>query len=204
MGDWVLGIDSSFVSVALTAGDSYKRVFCSKTEFKTGTADERCHTAFLATQRFVKGLPPYKDPVRGPQNRRRASRRGLAGLTTQETGEGRTAALSSPLTVAQIESPLLGNRNIQTTIKQSLVNGAIQAALRGMGVPVLMVQPTSWKLAALGRGNLSKDEVRESVHRLFPVSIKACGDDQDKLDSFAIYIMAYDMVTSGTYWVSDA
>jgi Holliday junction resolvasome RuvABC endonuclease subunit len=89
-----------------------------------------------------------------------------------------------------LEAPLMNHKNVQAALKQSVVSGAIQAALCTFGVTIDMVQPNTWKKRALGFGQLSKDEVKERVHGNWPYTHAELGNDQDLIDSFAIYVYA--------------
>lgn len=91
-------------------------------------------------------------------------------------------------TIAAVESPLMNHRNVQVTIKQSIVNGAIQAALISMGLQVVLIQPSSWKKRAFGKGNLDKDAVRGAIKSGWPHIADALGDDQDLSDAFGLFL----------------
>lgn len=89
-----------------------------------------------------------------------------------------------------IEAPVLamgGKTNVATTIKQAIVNGAIQAGVLSVGTQFVDTIPSaSWKAEALGDGSLKKPEVIHMVHHWYPDAIEHVGVDEDLNDAWAI------------------
>lgn len=83
---------------------------------------------------------------------------------------------------AFVEEPVVaGARNIRTSLQMAQVCGVVLSALNGEVVPV-----STWKKAVVGKGNASKDEVKEwlfNSKRDFPASAK-----QDHIDATCIRI----------------
>lgn len=89
--------------------------------------------------------------------------------------------------IAYLEGPLVGStKNIQTTIKQSFVNGVVQAVLVSAGFKVTLVPVGTWKKAVCGNGAADKELVAQTVKNLWPKVHVAADGDQDLLDAAAI------------------
>lgn len=158
----VIGIDSSFVSVALVGG-------VSEYDFLTYKVD----------------MP--KDPFARPLAGYRAVTRFLRQVRGHYGGH---------VDLVVIEAPVVaGARNIQSTIKQSMVNGALQAAVRQQKIPFELIAISSWKKEALGKGNLDKPGVKRAVRSRWPDAATRLGSDQDLFDAYSIYICALDKTT---------
>lgn len=88
--------------------------------------------------------------------------------------------------VVCIEAPVMARMNPQTTIKQAMVNGAIQVGLQAPEVEnLLAVPPASWKKVALGKGNLDKPGVAAAALALCP-SVAQFSGDQDLIDAWCV------------------
>ena len=86
-----------------------------------------------------------------------------------------------------IEGALVG-RNVQTTIVQSYVNGAVQAGVVSVGARVTLIQPSAWKVAVTGNGSADKAQVARRLRLRWPDHSKAARGDEDLVDAFAIAI----------------
>jgi len=98
--------------------------------------------------------------------------------------------LSTPgitsLPVICIEAPVLARFNPQTTIKQAMVNGAIQVGLNVPEIEALIaVPPATWKKSVLGKGNLDKPGIAAAAVQLEP-RVLSLGGDQDLIDAWCI------------------
>lgn len=91
---------------------------------------------------------------------------------------------------AFLEAPIMV-RNTQSTLKQAMVSGAIQATLDDLGIDVYLVPVTQWKKEIIGKGNASKAEVSEWVEKKYP---KLKGESQDMKDSFCLYLYGQSVV----------
>ncbi|CAB5220291.1 hypothetical protein UFOVP238_17 [uncultured Caudovirales phage] len=88
--------------------------------------------------------------------------------------------------VVCIEAPVMARMNPQTTIKQAMVNGAIQVGLHQPEVEaLLMAPPSTWKKNVLGKGNLDKPAITQAALALCPDVAKFSGD-QDLIDAWCI------------------
>lgn len=80
--------------------------------------------------------------------------------------------LPIPMTVSIEAAVVAGARNLQSTIKQAYVIGAIQAELlrgaRAEGYDVRLVAVSSWKKAVVGHGSSTKEQVAEFVRLRWP------------------------------------
>lgn len=84
---------------------------------------------------------------------------------------------------AFLEAPVVARGAVQGTIKQSMVSGAIQAAVLGYGVPVYLVPISSWKKTVVKKGNASKPEVKKHMVAHWPF-LK--GESQDVVDAMGV------------------
>lgn len=124
------------------------------------------------------------------------------GLPTPDTLHalgGRTEALIQHLllvsgakhadvAVCMVEEPG-GKRHNHTIMAQ----GIIMAALAGQGFTVVSYPVTSWKKATVGKGDASKDEVRQYVKNSLGYGIKK----EDENDAAAIADCAYRTTSYG-------
>lgn len=81
-----------------------------------------------------------------------------------------------------LESPLVG-RSAYGTIVQSQVGGAVLAAAENCGVPVYLVNVSSWKKRVVGKGNAQKPEVSLWLQKFWPEAYTLCSGDQDLVDA---------------------
>jgi Holliday junction resolvasome RuvABC endonuclease subunit len=98
---------------------------------------------------------------------------------------------------AFIEQPLVaGARNIQSTLKQALVNGGIQVALFEWDAVVMMVPPSSWKAEIGAGGNATKERVQRAIRERWPDLAKRCGGDEDCFDATGVALYGEALVRS--------
>lgn len=96
-----------------------------------------------------------------------------------------------PEDIVYVESPVLaGARNIQSTIKVAAAYGAVLAAVNAAHARAVEVAVSSWKLATVGRGNASKDDVGDWLHVQHPSVHTECAGDQDLMDAACIALYA--------------
>ena len=96
---------------------------------------------------------------------------------------------------AFIEAPVVaGVRNIQTTIKQSFVNGVIQEVLVANGFNTTLLAPTQWKSRAGVKGNADKATVCEWLQESNRWLYEELGEDQDLIDAAAVATVGAAMV----------
>lgn len=89
--------------------------------------------------------------------------------------------------VAWIEAPVVaGARNIQSTIKQSYINGIVQAVFVQAGFEVYHVAVSTWKMVVCGNGRADKSVVGSTIRAKWPVVHNGCNGDQDLHDAAAI------------------
>lgn len=84
-----------------------------------------------------------------------------------------------------LESPLVG-RSAHATIVQSQVGGAVMAAAENCGVPVYLVNVSSWKKRVVGNGRAQKPEVARWLQKFWPAAYNLCSGDQDLIDACAL------------------
>jgi len=83
------------------------------------------------------------------------------------------------------EEPVVaGARNLRSTILVAETVGVVLA----LDARVYLVPVSSWKKSTIGRGNATKDEVREWLQSSHPQYAQQCGVDQDLTDAAAIYL----------------
>jgi Holliday junction resolvasome RuvABC endonuclease subunit len=94
--------------------------------------------------------------------------------------------------VVYVESPVLaGVRNIQSTIKVAAAYGSVLAAVDLRHAECVEVPVSSWKLATVGRGNASKDDVSKWLHAQHPDVHTECSGDQNLMDAHCIALYGY-------------
>lgn len=99
------------------------------------------------------------------------------------------AARSDTVYVA-IELPVFGRGGPGSTIPQAQINGALLAGAQAAGGHVLMVNNARAKKETVGKGNASKDDIRQWVKVAWPSLYSEIKDDQDLCDSVMIYVYA--------------
>jgi Holliday junction resolvasome RuvABC endonuclease subunit len=82
-----------------------------------------------------------------------------------------------------------GARNIQSTIKVAQTIGAVMTVLPG----VRQVAISSWKMATVGNGSASKDQVRDWLNRTHPDLALLCDGNQDLYDATCIALYGREM-----------
>ena len=88
--------------------------------------------------------------------------------------------------LAFIERPVVGRGGVQSSIKQAMVSGVLQAALLEFGWSVYLVHPSTWKTAIVGKPTAAKDEVARSLEDQWPEAHSLANGDQDLVDAAAI------------------
>jgi hypothetical protein len=90
---------------------------------------------------------------------------------------------------AFVEAPVIaGARNIQSTIKQALVNGAVLAAIQEHNIECVHVAPGIWKKAVVGHGHADKIKTALWCAEYHPDLYKSIERDQDLVDAAAIFV----------------
>lgn len=86
-----------------------------------------------------------------------------------------------------MEEPLVG-RGVRASLQLSQMAGAIMydIGFAGKSESFMLVPVTRWKQATVGKGNASKEQVKEWLIRQYPVYAAACGDSQDLIDATCI------------------
>jgi Holliday junction resolvasome RuvABC endonuclease subunit len=92
-------------------------------------------------------------------------------------------------------SLVAGARNLQSTIKQAYLNGALQGVICATGATCHLVPPTTWKKVATGSGRATKEDVAATISTLRPDFFEQVAGNQDLLDAAAIHI--YGQITLG-------
>jgi Holliday junction resolvasome RuvABC endonuclease subunit len=91
--------------------------------------------------------------------------------------------------LAYIEAPVVaGARNIQSTIKQSFVSGAVQACFVKAGFQVYTVPITTWKKIVTGSGGAKKEQIAPAVCQRYPEVTDVIRRDQDLADACGVFI----------------
>lgn len=86
-----------------------------------------------------------------------------------------------------VEAPILaGMRNIQSTVKIAAAYGAVLSAIDMRRAAAIEVPVSSWKVATVGHGAASKDDVSRWLHRVHPSVHRECSGDQDLMDAACI------------------
>ena len=88
-----------------------------------------------------------------------------------------------------IEKPILGN-NRKYSLQLAETYGAVLCDL-GMlrvanGLDTRSVDNLVWKKEVVGKGNASKDDIRNYIHDVHPAYAAFCGDDQDRYDACCV------------------
>jgi Holliday junction resolvasome RuvABC endonuclease subunit len=155
----IIGIDASSKSIALVAKHPVTP------------------TAATVLYPLTNGRDPYK-----PDHAKEAM-----DCMLQYVKEITPLAIPGAERIAYVEMPLVGgSKNIQTTIKQSYVNGVIQAVLVAAGFSVYLVNVSTWKLTVCGNGSADKTQIGNHLKRVWPVVYSACNGEQDLYDAASI------------------
>lgn len=86
---------------------------------------------------------------------------------------------------AYLEAPVVGI-NVQSTIIQAQVGGAVIAAAQTAGVPLYLVNNSSWKKKVLGKGNAKKEEISALLREIWPEAYAVASGDQDLIDACGV------------------
>ena len=94
-----------------------------------------------------------------------------------------------------MEAPVVaGARNIQSTVKQAMVSGAVQVAVSEWGTETILLAPATWKKDVGVGGNANKEKVaawlKKNHRRLYDM----CMMDQDLIDAACIALVGRDVV----------
>lgn len=95
-----------------------------------------------------------------------------------------------PDDVVYLEEPLVfgaGGR-ISATIKQSYINGIVQASVGVTGATCLHVHPSTWKKSTTGNGRASKEEVQAFIREHASDHAAFIEGDEDLFDATAIVV----------------
>jgi len=84
-----------------------------------------------------------------------------------------------------IEETLVGN-NVKYSIKLAQMMGACLLRMAELQQDTLTVNVSTWKREVLGKGNASKDMVRDYLMSYNSVYPELCGWDQDRFDAACI------------------
>ena len=94
-----------------------------------------------------------------------------------------------------MEAPVVaGARNIQSTIKQAMVSGALQTAVSEWGEPAVLVAVSSWKAGVGMGGNAGKQRVREWLADAQPGLSTMCAYDQDLIDASCVALYGAELM----------
>jgi Holliday junction resolvasome RuvABC endonuclease subunit len=94
-----------------------------------------------------------------------------------------------------IELPVFGRGGPGSTIPQARVNGAITAGAIAGGAEVIDVNNSHVKKVTVGKGNATKDDIRDWVEVVWPELFEQISKDQDLCDASMIYIYGRGIVT---------
>lgn len=86
-----------------------------------------------------------------------------------------------------IELPVFGRGGPGSTIPQAQVNGALLAGGHSAGASVNLVNNARVKKEVVGKGNATKDDIREWVRDNWPTLYSQIETDQDLCDSAMIH-----------------
>ena len=93
------------------------------------------------------------------------------------------------------EEPVVaGARNLRSTILIAETVGMILS----LDADVRVVPVSSWKKGTVGNGNAAKSDVADWLRREYPEYAELCGDDQDLIDSAAIYLYGVEHAQGGS------
>jgi Holliday junction resolvasome RuvABC endonuclease subunit len=87
-----------------------------------------------------------------------------------------------------VEMPVMGRGGPGSTIPQAQINGALLAGAQMSAAEVIPVNNARVKKTVVGKGNATKDDVRDWVKVAWPVLYDRIGKDQDLCDSAMIYV----------------
>lgn len=107
-----------------------------------------------------------------------------------------------------IEEPLMGN-NRKYSLNLAKMYGAVLADLAWMDgfvrvTRIVPVNVSNWKKMTVGKGNATKDMVREWLYERNSAYSGLCGNDQDRIDAAAIGIYGHGLTRLATRLISDA
>lgn len=95
-----------------------------------------------------------------------------------------------------MEAPVVGRGGAKSTMVQSYVSGAVQAAFLSLGIPVSLVNVSVWKKDVTGSGAATKDAIASAVHmKLVDMGLnylwRNIEGDQDMIDSVGVMLYGY-------------
>lgn len=98
-----------------------------------------------------------------------------------------------------VEAPLVaGARNIRTSLKMAMAVGAIVSGVTRYTFRCYLVPVSKWKMATIGTGNASKDQVALWLNQVHPTYAGLCGVSQDLIDAACIARYGLGIVNDST------
>lgn len=96
-----------------------------------------------------------------------------------------------PADLVVIEEPLIG-RGVRSSLQLAQTAGAVLSRLgeTATHTRTAFVEVSTWKKEIVGRGNVTKEEVRNWLEREHPAYATQCGADQDRIDATCIGLYA--------------
>lgn len=92
-------------------------------------------------------------------------------------------------TYAFVEGAVVGKGGVWSTVSQTYVAGAIIDTLQRYNIPTQIVNNSSWKKVAIGKGNASKDDIAKHIKSVYPTTEFA---NQDMCDATGIAFYGWD------------
>jgi len=94
-----------------------------------------------------------------------------------------------------IEEPLVG-RGVRSSLQLAQMAGALIYSLgqRNLGAFTELVPVSRWKGRTVGKGNASKEDVKDWLKSTHPGYAAACGDSQDLIDATCIALYGAEIV----------
>ncbi len=93
--------------------------------------------------------------------------------------------IAEPEVLVFIEEPLIGN-NRKYSMNVAMTYGAVLSELALLSVQVFSVNVQKWKAGTVGKGNATKDEVKNYIAVVNSSYPALCGYDQDRIDAACI------------------
>lgn len=92
-------------------------------------------------------------------------------------------------TYAFIEGAVVGKGGVWSTVSQSYVAGALMDVLNRYEIPIDIVNNSTWKKVAIGKGNASKDDIADFIKKKYP---NTDFPNQDMCDATGIALYGWD------------
>jgi Holliday junction resolvasome RuvABC endonuclease subunit len=92
-------------------------------------------------------------------------------------------------TYAVIEGAVVGKGGVWSTVSQTYVAGAIIDTLQRYNIPVQIVNNSTWKKVAIGKGNASKEDIANHIKSMYPTTEF---HNQDMCDATGIALYGWD------------